>query len=81
MKLCTNCLKFSHFKQNCRNTSSCFKCKRRHNTLLHQTEEQLATEQNTLQKPAGQPSALHSVQNGDNNYKKKIITHRNSYRL
>lgn len=33
--LCMNCLKVSHFVRNCKNTSSCKTCGRKHNTLLH----------------------------------------------
>lgn len=63
MKLCTNCLKFRHFKQECRSMSSCFKCKRRHNTLLHQNEEQLS-DKNSQQNIIGQSSACLSIQRG-----------------
>lgn len=38
MKLCTNCLKAGHFKQDCRSQTSCRKCNKRHNTLLHRTQ-------------------------------------------
>lgn len=33
--LCTNCLVPGHSATQCRNRSNCFKCRKRHNTLLH----------------------------------------------
>ena len=34
-RLCYNCLRAGHMKQDCRSTSTCTVCKKPHNTLLH----------------------------------------------
>ncbi|XP_061389909.1 uncharacterized protein LOC133325099 [Musca vetustissima] len=33
--LCLNCFSSAHLLKNCKSKNSCFKCKKRHNTLLH----------------------------------------------
>ncbi|XP_072377951.1 uncharacterized protein [Diabrotica undecimpunctata] len=46
LKLCPNCLRFGHSKERC-SSGSCRKCKRKHNTLLHQDYSRSYQSQNT----------------------------------
>ncbi|XP_071057047.1 uncharacterized protein [Onthophagus taurus] len=39
LKLCTNCLNLNHTVQQCKSKRNCFKCSKRHHTLLHLENE------------------------------------------
>ncbi|XP_075170100.1 uncharacterized protein LOC142242401 [Haematobia irritans] len=41
-KLCTNCFSRVHSVKNCKSKYSCFKCNKKHNTLLHREESKLS---------------------------------------
>lgn len=56
-KLCTNCLVQGHSNSQCRNKANCFKCKKRHNTLLHlEQNPTTVASNNQLPKPSSENS-------------------------
>lgn len=46
-RICFNCLSPFHLVENCNSKYGCFKCKNRHNTLLHYENQQETTEENS----------------------------------
>ncbi|XP_053698991.1 uncharacterized protein LOC128745961 [Sabethes cyaneus] len=46
-RVCFNCLRKGHQGKNCPSDKTCFKCKRRHHSLLHLEEKPQATEENS----------------------------------
>lgn len=55
LQLCINCLRSNHTARDC-NSSSCFKCNARHNTLLHDTQQQQGP-RSTASSSSRQPSS------------------------
>lgn len=67
LKICINCLRKGHFLPNCKSLSTCRKCKRRHNTLLHfetkHTNTQRDSNSISKEQSSGETSEVLSVAN------------------
>ncbi|XP_075150817.1 uncharacterized protein LOC142224924 [Haematobia irritans] len=55
-KLCTNCFSRVHSVKNCKSKYSCFKCNKKHNTLLHREDSKSQTV--ALSGPSSRPDTL-----------------------
>lgn len=57
LRLCINCLRPGHYVRECTSTSTCRKCNKNHNTLLHYQEKKYSTNGTPPSQKTGEPPA------------------------